>query len=598
MTTALTKFDELDFSTIKNNLKDFLSGRSEFQDHNFEGSTWSLMLDMMAYAVAYSGQHGNMALSETFLDSAQLRPQVVSRAKELNYFPRSAQASKAQITLSLIGAGHGSTGASTLSIPAGTRFAAASDNDSYQFVTADVAVLNRIGTEDNYVGTFFIHEGQMLTSEWEVPATGTISAKFAIEKEGVDTNHLVVDVRSSYGTSFTEVFRYAKGLFRIAEDEPVYFLQENREGFIEIFFGDGVIGRAVEPGNIVRANYLLTNAEDANGAGAFELIDDIVYYDQDGVPVTTYSRTSFDLSIDQRSVGGAAPESIESIRFSAPRSFEAQNRAVTEADYEQLLTENFGYIESVSVWGGEENDPPQFGRVFCAIKPDFGDFLSNEDKEIISDTVLNRYNIVGIVPELVDADVTYVTIRSDVVYDPKKSVVTPNTLIGSIETAIGTYFEENLSRFNKTFRFSRLVAVIDEVSDAILNNRTETSMEKRFTPLGMATRIYNYDYANAIEAGTFTSNTVTTDGNVEYRFYDKADGKVWQEQDGITATTPIGTIDYTTGKVELRDFAYPWPASENHEVRLSVASASQDINVLRANLLVLGDTDITLEKIE
>lgn len=583
---SLTKFDELDFFQVRTNLKDFLSARTEFQDHNFEGSVWSSMLDMMSYAIAYTGIHANMALSEAFLDSAQLRSSVVSRAKELNYFPRTSQASIARIKLSITSTADAAANNSTIAIPAQIRFAAIDANKSYIFTTTEVHTLTRIGLTDVYEGEISIVEGEFLQQNWTIPAIGVTASDLTITQKNIDTDYLTIDVRESSGSSVVTPYAYTKTLFKIKNDSAVYFLEETADGEIGIFFGDGIIGLPIEGGNIVEANYLVTSGRTGNGIGVFELIQDI----------GSYNRNSFSIELIDRAAGGADRESVQSIKFSAPRSFESQNRAVSANDYEQLITERFGFIESINTWGGEENDPPQYGRVFISIKPFDGIYISNAAKASIEELVLQRFNMVGIVPEIVNPDIIYISMDSIVIYDASKLSGSNNQLVADIKSKIQKYFADNLSRFNKTFRYSKLIAEIDNTNSAILNNRTKITLEKRFTPLGSATQIYEHKFSNELVPNSFTSNIIDTVGGVTYQYKDDGLGNIYQYRNSVKDILPTGQIDYNKGVAELRDFAFPWPSTENQEVRFTVETVSQDVLIKHNNIIILGDTDIILSK--
>lgn len=585
--TQLTEFDDLDFFQVRTKLINYLSSKSEFEDHNFEGAVWSSMLDMMAYAITYTGIHANMALNEAFLDSAQLRPNIVSHAKKLNYFPRTINAATAIINVSVSSPNDASANNDSIVLPKNLKFSASDNTTSYIFVTTSPQILYREGTSSVYSGDITIVEGKLITQQWTIPAGGIASNDLALNNINVDSKYLTVNVKSSPASNVLIPYNYAKDIFYLESDSNVYFLQETPLGEIAIYFGDDIFGKKIEGNNVVIAEYLLTNGKAANGISAFEMISDVVY------DSWTLSRSDFTLSLIERASLGADRETKESIRFSAPRSFEAQNRAVTAIDYEQLLTERYGFIQSVNVWGGEENNPPLYGRVFISIKPWDKTFLSVTDKEKIYRDVLNKYNIIGIIPEIIDPEIVYISIDTEILYDQANLPVSNTQLQLEIKAAIEKYFSDNLSRFNKIFRYSKLVSAIDGVHGAILNNRTYITLEKRIFPLGGAVRIYEYTFANSIDVGTFVSNIINDSGTT-YQYKDDGNGQIFVYQNGIKGSIAIGEVNYTTGDFILRDYAFPWSSTDNYEVRFSAIPSINDVNVQHNSILILGDTSINL----
>ena len=387
---------ELDFDQIKQNLKNFLKQQEEYTDYDFEGSGLSTLLDVLAYNTHYNAMNAHYSLNEAFLDSAQIRGNVVTRAKLLGYTPRSVLSARArvQITVDISGEDQATKDNTTsLTLPRGTKLKAEVGNDKFEFVVLDNHSVDVIANTHTFVfNNIEIAEGTYKTLLYRVD-NDIENQKFQLSDKDADTSTLRVRVQENEQSTSYQVYTKFETLLTVDSASQVYYLQENPNGFYEVYFGDGVTGKKPVNDNIITVDYVYTHGEDANGASTFNHADTIVgLTTESSVTTTTVSNAS----------GGTIPESIDSIRFNAPLTFTSQGRAVTSEDYKSIILKSFSNISSISTWGGEDNDPVDFGSVYVAIKPLTAQTLSDSEKLSIKETVLKGKNVVSITPEIVD----------------------------------------------------------------------------------------------------------------------------------------------------------------------------------------------------
>lgn len=377
MADRLTVTD-LDFDTIKTNLRNFLRQQSEFQDYDFEGSGLNILLDILAYNTHYNAYYLNMVANESFLDSAILRNSVVSHAKKLGYVPRSATAPIALIRV-VVETGNSTPG--TLSLPRGYVFLSSQiDGVSYRFVTLDAYSATKVGTTYTF-NNVKIYEGQFSAYTYVNSYTSNPKQIFTIPSDKVDTSTLRVSVRQSTSNTQTEVYERAEDVLNITSNSQIYFLQEGRNGQYEVYFGDDVLGKKIPDGGVVNFEYLITNASEANQANNFISTASIGGFSSIAVnPIKAAS-------------GGTVRETVDQIKFAAPLSLLSQNRAVTKNDYIRLIQQKYPTFEAVNVWGGEENDPPVFGKVFVSAKPKQGFEITQTEKEFVRENILKPISI-------------------------------------------------------------------------------------------------------------------------------------------------------------------------------------------------------------
>lgn len=515
--TANLIVTELDFDRIKANIKNYMRGQTTFRDYDFEGSGLSVMLDVLAYNTHYLAFYANMIFNEMFLDSAVTRGPVVSRAAELNYVPRSYVASTATINVTFFPDGDPSPAI----IEKGTQFITEIDDTSFQFVTTQA--YNVFPTDGAYSKDIEISQGTFLTFNYTVD-TDDLLQKFTIPNENVDLRFLTVVVKDNINDAEGETYTLTTDVTDLDGDSLVYFLRENPNGLFEVYFGNDVIGKAVQNGNIVSLTYLLTDGSSANGAQIFSRVGSV-----GGSNVVA-------ISIVSNSAGGAEKETIESIKFLAPKFYESQNRGITKNDYIAIVLREYPTIDAVSVWGGEDNDPPMYGRVFLALKPRVGVVLSNTVKEAIKTRISSKYSVLSIRPEIVDPDYLYVLPTCRVTYDSQRADVTSGELETLVRQGFIDYFDTNLTSFGANLRFSDMVATIDDLKPWIVGNVTTLKIQKRVTPtLGTRTQ-YTIDFSNPITPGSLSTNQFNI-GGINYRLRD-------------VPTTPTGSDPYTTGIIE------------------------------------------------
>jgi len=388
----------LDFGSIKSSLKTFLGQQDTLKDYNFDASALSVLVDLLAYNTQYNAYYLNMVANEMFLDSSVQRNSVVSHAKLLNYTPRSAVASKASIKLQV-----NQVGTSTLTLPKFTPFISeAIDGINYTFITKDATTVN-VSANTAVFNDVEIIEGQAATASYTVNTTSNPKLLFTISDANIDTSTLVVSVQDSSTSLVYNTYTRATDYVALTPTSKVYFLQEGMNGNYEIYFGDGILGATLIDGNVVNISYVSTSGTSAFGANSFSIMSSVGGYSNTVIsPITS-------------AFAGADKESITSIKYTAPKAYAAQGRAVTKEDYIYLIQNNSTNlpIESVSVWGGEENTPPVYGQIFCAVKPSGGLTLTPSQKEKLVTEVIKPISVLTVVPTIVDPDFTFVNITTN-----------------------------------------------------------------------------------------------------------------------------------------------------------------------------------------
>ncbi len=547
MATKL-EISELDFDGIKANLKNFLSQQDEFRDYDFEGSGMAVLLDMLAYNTHYLGFNANMLANEMFLDSADLRASVVSKAKSVGYTPTSATASKAVINVTVTNA----TGA-TLTMSRGTKFSTTVDGTSYNFVNnSDLSITPVDGVyKFSNVNVF---EGTYLNYKYTVNTSDT-DQRFIIPNDNVDTTTLTIKVQESSSDSTTNTYTLATGITGLDNTSKVFFLQEVENGRYEVSFGDGVLGKAVADGNIIIMDYINTNRAEANGASTFTLGGTIGGFST--ATVTTVTNAA----------GGTNPESISSIKYNAPRDFTAQDRAVTADDYKVLVKSLYANAQSVQVYGGEDAAVPDYGKVYISIKAKSGSNLTETTKASIVSS-LKQYAVASVRPVIIDPEITYLTLTTNFKYDSGATTKDVTTLETLVLSTITSYNNDTLEDFTGVFRHSALSKNIDATDSSILSNITTLKMYKYITPTLSSALKYTLSFNNAFynphsehnkSAGGIISSTgfkINNDDSTNEHFLDD-DGagniRVYylSGTTRIYTSTSFGTINYATGEVIL-----------------------------------------------
>ena len=470
---------ELDYDQIRTNLKTYLQSQTQFQDYDFEGSALSTVIDVLAYNTFYNSFNANMMANELYLDTAQVRNNVISHAKTLGYIPRSRTSSFAGIDVTVNSpAGN----PASLTIDRGTVFTTKIDNKTYQFVNLEAQTITPTAGVYKFAN-LIINQGTLRTYEYIVDNTDK-RQRYDIPDDNVDTSTLIVKVKTSASSSDTSVYARVQNVVDVDGDSQVYFLQEGIDGKFEIYFGDDIFGNKLEAGNIVQLEYLVSDGKDANSAKTFSLSGNI------------QGNTNVTISTVSKSGGGADREDIESIRFNAPLSFLSQNRVVTADDYATIIKNNYSDAETVAVWGGEENEPPEYGKVYISVKPKSAETLTDVQKQFIIDNILKTKNLVSITPEMIDPSYTYISLHVFFKYDPNLTSLTSGELKQKVIDVVSNYNDTVLQKFDGVFRQSQLLSQIDNSDPSILNSTVRVFMQKRFVPTVGTAQKYELEFSS------------------------------------------------------------------------------------------------------
>lgn len=588
----------LDFSTIKDNLKEYLSDQAIFQDYDFEASNINVLLDVLAYNTYMNSFYLNMISNEMFLDTAIMKDSVISHAKELNYLPRSFRSAVATVDITLVD----SSEDATILIPRGTTFTGTSGPKNFTFSLPE----NVQALSTNEQGVFKasgvnIYEGDYVSDSY---VSNTLNPpRYIITNKTVDTNSIRVTVIEDNGAvALSYVIK--DSLFDLDSTDQVFFLQAIENDSYEILFGDGVIGRPPKNNSVILIEYRKCNGELPNGIGTFVSDDDI------GSAVVTKIETK------SKAAGGSIPESISSIKFNAPRAFTTQERVITAGDYATVLKSNFSEINDVYAYGGEEFDPPQFGRVVVAVD------LKNTDE--LPQVFIDKYYAfvkprapLAIDPIFVKPEYTYLSINTSVKYDITQTSLNIDDIKSLVLSSIQTYNSDKLNGFGKTLRYSQLVTAIDDAQESIVSNDTEVHATKFIAYTDQRSN-YTIDFAFPLKndsgrrIGTHDANkhsTVTSSpfefqgeecffeddgaGNIQIVKYDfRSD--VSARQHVVLAT--IGTVNYDSGVIILENFAAT--RVYGNELKVSVEARDKDITSQRKSILRVLDEDINIGVIQ
>ena len=584
---------ELDFDNIKSNLKTFLKAQEEFKDYDFEGAGINILLDTLAYNTHYLGFNANMLANEMFLDSAALRSSVVSHAKTLGYETSSTRAPVATVNVNL------TTTANTKTMSAGTTFTTTINGEDYQFVTIEDKTSSNTGSAVPF-DSVKIYEGTYVTTAYTVDSTD-VDQRFLLNDARADTSTLTVKVQTSSSDTTTTTYTKATDITQLSSSSTVYYIQETDSGLFEIYFGDGIVSRALSDGNIVKLQYVITNRTLANGASSFSAPSSI-----DGVTSVTVTTVS-------NATGGANAESISSIKLNAPLNYAAQGRAVTVDDYKTYTKKLFANTQAVSVWGGEDgsfdtstgvSSNPEYGKVFISIKSTTGENLTTEQKSNLVQAFA-PYKVASITPVIVDPEITYLILNTNFQYDSTSTTSTKDDLATAVNSTISSYNSSDLQDFNNVFRHSKLLRLIDDTDTAILNNTTTVTMGKFFTPVS-GTSSYNINFNNAFfnphsghnaDAGGVIASTgfqLDNDTATEYFFDDDGSGnlRIYSLSSAGVRTylnSAAGTVDYANGLISTGTLNITAVSNVDNtsstQIRVTVIPKSNDVVPVRNQLL-------------
>jgi len=594
---------EFDFDEVKNNLKVFLSGQTEFTDYDFEGSGMNAMLDVLAYNTHYLGFNANMLANEMFLDSASLRSSVVSHAKTLGYIPNSARAAVATVNVVL-----NTSSLTSATMAAGTVFKSTVDGTDYQFVTSDSITASTVGSSIPFL-LVKIYEGTFVTTRYTVDSTDA-DQRFLVPNRRADTSTLKVVVQNSSSDNTTTTFTQATDITQVTDSSNAYFLQEVENGKFEVYFGDGVIGTALSDGNIVILTYVVSNTTAANSASIFKNSASIANVTDVSVEVVDVAN------------GGSEPETITSIKYNAPLDYASQGRCVTTEDYKVYAKKLYANAKSVQVFGGESGSfdtslgvvsTPEYGKVFISIVSTTGlNLTTSEKKQLVTD--FGKYTVASITPVIVDPETTFIILNIIFKYDSSKTTSDASQIESEITNDLTSYNTNTLEQFEGLFRHSKITRLVDDANSSILNNTTNVTLGKFFTPTTTESASYYVYFNNALynphtghnaSAGGILSSTgffISGDTTNEHFFDDNGEGvvRLYYTQSGIKVYTDstAGTINYATGAIAI-DSIFITTVSDvdggtSTQIRITVIPNSKDIVPIRNQVLKIDFTNSTI----
>jgi hypothetical protein len=593
---------ELDFDQIKQNLKNYLKTQSEFNDYNFEGSGLSTLLDVLAYNTHYNAMAAHFSLNEAFLDSAQIRGNVVTRAKLLGYVPRSVLSPRAKVNIVIDVTTEVGTIPNNLTMPRGTKLGTTVAQEQFQYVTlqTQTATLNTDSSTSPATRTYTftnvdIAQGYYKSLRYRVD-NDIENQKFQLSDSDADTSTLRVRIQENSESSSFDIYTRFETLLGVDSSSKVYYLQENSSNYYEIYFGDGVTGTKPNNNNIITLDYVYTEGSESNGANLFTLSDSVGGFGT-GVVTTVVA-----------AAGGAEQETSESIRFNAPLTFTSQNRAVTSDDYRAIIQREFTNISSISCWGGEDNDPPDYGKAYISIKPIIAETLTQSEKDEITGTILKGKNVVSITPEIVDPNYTYLELDVFFKYNPNLTDRTSVELTSVVRDTISDYNFNQLNKFDGVFRHSQLLKLIDASDPAIQNSTVRPYMFMAITPSiveGVNNFTLNYtspfyksgssttfiigsnafkmSYSSSIEH-YFGDIPLANSSNRQVIIYKIVDGK------NVTVVNDAGLVNPDKGTITLNNFT----AYDTTAIRITVTPDSLDLAPKRDQLIAIDSLRVNI----
>jgi len=587
---------DLDFDEIALNLKSYLKGQEKFKDYDFEGSTMSMLIDLLAYSSHISAVNTNIAASELFLDSAQIRKNVVSRAKDLGFTPASEKCSSAIVDINLRNVRNpdGSLPSTTdMILQRGAIFSTSYDGTTYEFV-----VPSSVRPQQNKTNYFYtdvnLVQGQYVTDKY-IHDNQIQNPKYVLSNSRVDKSHITVTVDSN---GDIETYSLSTDISNINTESRVYYAQENDEQFTEIYFGDGVLGKRLKDGDLITVTYIVVDEEHADGANIFNM--------QSGI------NGFFDavITTKQSSTGGAEKESIESIKFKANKFYTSQNRLVTLNDYKAKVSEYYPNADAVAVWGGEDNDPPEYGKVFLAIKPNNADYLSDTEKKTVVDK-LKALNILTIRPIIVEPEITKILLTTTFKYNAKNTDLSVGELENIVTNAINEFDKTNLTNFDAVFRHSKLLQSIDASNTAILSNTTNVRLKKNLTAsintekgytVNFGNALYNpHDNHNKAGGGVVSSTGFKVQGDsVNTQYFDE-DGAGNLRRYYLSGSTRIyqdnaaGTIEYSSGKITINAITFTSTVNVDSTIDFTIIPDGNDVVATRGSLIDISVDDVKVK---
>ena len=614
-----TKFTNLDFDQIKTSIKDYLRANSDFTDFDFEGSNFSVLIDTLAYNTYITAFNSNMIVNESFLDSATVRENVVSLARNIGYVPKSRTAAQATVSFDVTTSGN----TPTLTLQAGLTCVGSVNDTSYVFsvpesiTTTTTQNVNANGNIISSTASFndiTIYQGTYLSKSFTVD--GSLDQRFLLENSFIDTSTIKVYVKGAADTGVGREYRKVDNILNITDISETYLIQEITDERYELLFGDGVFGKKLENDAVITVSYIVTDGTEGNGPSSFTYAGSTVSSsNQISLPSVTPAITT----VTSASNGGNI-ESIDSIKYFAPRLYSSQYRAVTARDYESVIQQIYSNTESVSVVGGEDLDPPEFGTVFITIKPKNGEFVSDFDKQSILSN-LKGYTLAGINQKILDLKLLYVELDSFVYYDQSK-VTTVSELKTSITNGLLTYGSStDLNKFGGRFKYSKMLNVIDNIDDAITSNITRVRIRRNLKSLTNQFAQYELCYGNKFhinaDGKNIKSTGFTIEGQTDMLYFTdipnkNSDGTLDGSGKGVLAivkgdnelsqgqlvVASAGIVDYDHGEVIISTVNITSTQRSNNIIEIQAFPESNDVIGLKDLYLsfAVGDSSINMVK--
>ena len=577
-----TQVSNLDFEQIKVSLKEYMRSQSDFTDYDFEGSALATLIDTLAYNTYYTAFNTNMVVNELFIDSATLRDNVVAIAKQLGYRPKSATAPTAYVSFTI-----NYTNATTdkeLVLQPGTGFISSYDNNIYSYIVTDAVtgqVVNNVATFENVE----IKEGTRLVNTFTINSA-IKSQRFILDNQDIDTNTIRVQVYPG-GGSFSEEYKLADNILGVDGTSKVFFLDEIEDQRYEILMGDGVLGKKVENNSRIEVSYLTTSGPESNGVKTFVFTG--VVQNPNGVSPNAFTTT---ITSTTPSSGGEEVESTAKIKYTAPKAYGTQDRAVTAQDYEAIVRKVYPATSDIIIFGGEDQDPPEYGKVFIVLKPNDASYLTSLTKsQIIAD--LKKYVIASVEPEIVDPSILYVEMTSKIFYNTGLTDQTEGQIRDKAINSVQSYIDtSDTEKFNGKFRYSKFVGVIDDADVSINSNLTSVMMRKDFYPQLNSTFYYEVCFQNAFDEDcddpvlSSTGFRVTEYPNFDVYVEDRDKKIVLYRLDSVTGEkvvldSDIGDIDYVKGELKMYALTIIRGSFFDNRISLRVKPLSNDIKAMR-----------------
>lgn len=595
-----TKFTNLDFDQIRTSIKEYLRANSNFTDFDFEGSNFSVLIDTLAYNTYINAFNANMVVNESFLDSATLRENVVSLARNIGYVPRSRNAAKATVSLSA----QTTSASDTLTLQAGLVCVGTSENSNYIFSIPE-SITTTINSGVANFNNITIYQGTYLKKQFVVD--GSLDQRFVLDNAFIDTSTIVVKVKGLSDSGEGREYSRVDNILNINKNSEIYLIQEVQDEKYELLFGDGYFGKKLENGAIITVSYIITDGEDGNGAANFSFSGRFL----DSLSNTVIPTNTISVTTVNAAANGSAIESVDSIKYFAPRIYASQHRAVTTRDYEAIIQQIYPNTESVSVVGGEELDPPEFGNVVISIKPKNGDFVSDFDKQTIL-TKLKDYSLSGINQRITDLKVLYVEIDSGVYYNSSQ-VTNVNALKTKVSSVLNTFARANINQFGGRFKYSKLCQTIDNADNAITSNITRVIIRRNLKALINQSAQYELCYGNKFhinkEGFNIKSTGFTLAGRIGTFYFTDVPGS--GDKGVISIVKDInetgkyevivksaGTVDYTKGEIILNTLNITSTAVANNIVEIQAFPESNDIIGLKDLYLSFSVADSTINMVK